>query len=62
VYLLYGAAAMTGCAALVEAFWSPQRALPSVLKYGVGIGCGLRGCLTSHSPADAAPGRERDAA
>ena len=37
-YLLYGAAAMTGCAALVEAFWSPQRALPSALKYGVGIG------------------------
>jgi hypothetical protein len=38
VYLLYGAAAMTGCAALVEAFWSAQRALPSLLKYGVGIG------------------------
>ena len=38
VYLLYGAAAMTACAALVEAFWSPQRAIPSVLKYGVGIG------------------------
>ncbi|MCC6195939.1 MAG: stage II sporulation protein M [Burkholderiales bacterium] len=37
VHLLYGAAAMTACAALVEAFWSPQRALPSTLKYGVGI-------------------------
>jgi len=38
VYLLYGAAAMTGCAAFVEAFWSPQRELPAELKYGVGIG------------------------
>jgi uncharacterized membrane protein SpoIIM required for sporulation len=37
VYLLYGAAAMTACAALVEAFWSPQRALSNELKYGVGI-------------------------
>jgi len=37
VRLLYGAAAMTACAAVVEAFWSPQRALPVELKYGVGI-------------------------
>jgi uncharacterized membrane protein SpoIIM required for sporulation len=37
VRLLYGAAAMTACAAVVEAFWSPQRALPAELKYGVGI-------------------------
>jgi uncharacterized membrane protein SpoIIM required for sporulation len=38
VRLLYGAALMTACAALVEAFWSPQRALPAQLKYAVGIG------------------------
>ena len=38
VRLLYGAAAMTACAALVEAFWSPQRALPVELKYAVGLG------------------------
>jgi uncharacterized membrane protein SpoIIM required for sporulation len=37
VRLLYGAAAMTACAAFVEAFWSPQRALPNELKYSVGI-------------------------
>ena len=37
VQLLYGAAAMTACAAFVEAFWSPRRALPVELKYGVGI-------------------------
>lgn len=37
VRLLYGAAAMTACAAFVEAFWSPQRALPNELKYAVGI-------------------------
>jgi uncharacterized membrane protein SpoIIM required for sporulation len=41
VRLLYGAAAMTACAALVEAFWSPQRALPAELKYAVGIGLWL---------------------
>ena len=34
--LLYGAAVMTGLAAVVEGFWSAQ-AMPAGVKYGVGI-------------------------
>jgi uncharacterized membrane protein SpoIIM required for sporulation len=37
VRLLYGAAALTFCAAFVEAFWSPLRSVPVTLKYGIGI-------------------------
>lgn len=37
VRLLYGAAVLTFCAAFIEAFWSPLRTPPVVLKYGVGI-------------------------
>lgn len=62
VYLLYGAAAMTGSAALVEAFWSPQRALPSALKYGVGIGLWAAWLLYFAFAGTAARAdRERDA-
>jgi uncharacterized membrane protein SpoIIM required for sporulation len=63
VYLLYGAAAMTGCAALVEAFWSPQRALPVTLKYGVGIGLWVAWLLYfALAGGGARPDRQRDAA
>ena len=63
VYLLYGAAAMTGCAAFVEAFWSPQRALPAVLKYGVGIGLWVAWLLYFAFAGTARPAdRERNAA
>lgn len=37
VLLLCGAALLTFLAAFVEAFWSPQRAIPVEVKYGVGI-------------------------
>lgn len=37
VHLLYGAAALTFCAAFVEAFWSPTRAVPVGVKYAVGV-------------------------
>lgn len=36
-YLIYGAALLTFCAAFVEAFWSPLRAIPVEIKYGVGV-------------------------
>jgi uncharacterized membrane protein SpoIIM required for sporulation len=61
VYLLYGAAAMTGCAALVEAFWSPQRALPSMLKYAVGIGLWVAWLLYFAFAGARGAGRVRDA-
>jgi uncharacterized membrane protein SpoIIM required for sporulation len=35
--LLAGAAVMTFLAAFIEAFWSPNRAVPVVVKYGVGV-------------------------
>ena len=37
VRLLYGAAALTFCAAFIEALWSPIRTLPFALKIGAGI-------------------------
>jgi uncharacterized membrane protein SpoIIM required for sporulation len=37
VRLLYGAAALTFCAAFIEALWSPNRALPFNVKIGAGI-------------------------
>jgi len=37
VRLLYGAAALTFCAAFIEALWSPNRTLPFALKIGAGI-------------------------
>lgn len=37
VQLLAGAAALTFCAAFIEAFWSPTRSVPVELKYGVGV-------------------------
>lgn len=37
VPLLLGAAALTALAAIVEAFWSPLRAVPVALKYATGI-------------------------
>ncbi len=37
VRLLYGAAALTFCAAFIESLWSPNRALPFTLKIGAGI-------------------------
>jgi uncharacterized membrane protein SpoIIM required for sporulation len=37
VRLLYGAAGLTFGAAFVEAFWSPLKAIPVGVKYGVGI-------------------------
>lgn len=36
VQIIYGAAAMLVIAAFVEAFWSPQDAIPDHVKYGVG--------------------------
>ncbi|MBC8126899.1 MAG: stage II sporulation protein M, partial [Gloeobacteraceae cyanobacterium ES-bin-144] len=36
--LIYGAALMTACAAVIEGFWSAQR-IPSEVKYAFGI-CG----------------------
>lgn len=46
VRLLYGAAALTFGAAFIEALWSPNRALPFMLKIGVGIGIWL--CLLAY--------------
>ena len=37
VRLLYGAAALTFCAAFIEALWSPIRSLPFAVKIGTGI-------------------------
>ena len=37
VRLLYGAAALTFCAAFIEALWSPIRSLPLAVKVGAGI-------------------------
>lgn len=37
VHLLYGAAALTFSAAFIEALWSPNRALPFMLKIGIGV-------------------------
>lgn len=37
VQMLAGAATMTFLAAFVEAFWSPMRSVPLLLKYGVGV-------------------------
>ena len=37
VQLLYGAAALTFLAAFVEAFWSPLRSVPLMVKVGVGL-------------------------
>jgi uncharacterized membrane protein SpoIIM required for sporulation len=37
VRLVAGAAVMTFLAAFVEAFWSPNRAVPVTVKYGVGL-------------------------
>lgn len=37
VKLLYGAAALTFCAAFIEALWSPLRTLPFELKIGAGV-------------------------
>ncbi|WP_301101821.1 stage II sporulation protein M [Propionivibrio sp.] len=37
VRLLYGAAALTFCAAFIEALWSPNRTLPFAVKIGAGI-------------------------
>lgn len=36
--ILYGVAGMTGIAAIIEALWSGQPALPAALRYGVGAG------------------------
>jgi hypothetical protein len=53
---------MTGCAALVEAFWSPQRALPIAVKYGVGIGLWIAWLLYFAFAGSAARAdRQRDA-
>lgn len=60
VYLLYGAAAMTACAALVEAFWSAQRGLAPSLKYGVGIALWIA-WLLYFLLAGARSGTDRDA-
>lgn len=35
--LLAGAATLTFLAAFIEAFWSPNRGMPTTIKYGVGI-------------------------
>ena len=37
VRLLYGAAALTFCAAFIEALWSPIRSLPFAVKIGTGV-------------------------
>ena len=37
VELIFGAALLTFCAAFVEAFWSPLRAIPVEIKYAFGI-------------------------
>jgi uncharacterized membrane protein SpoIIM required for sporulation len=37
VLMLYGAAALTFCAAFIEAFWSPLRAVPVPVKYATGV-------------------------
>jgi uncharacterized membrane protein SpoIIM required for sporulation len=63
VHLLYGAAAMTAFAAPVEAFWSPQLALPSGLKYGVGIALWVAWILYfAFAGTGSRDDRERDAA
>jgi uncharacterized membrane protein SpoIIM required for sporulation len=55
--LLAGAAIMTFLAAFVEAFWSPNRAVPVAVKYGVGVAMWL--LLTGYFLY---AGRARDAA